>query len=125
MNGPPPFHKPKYQTSSVNAPVPVELYSPQPIVRWVTPPKPADTETLKVTDLRAFGPVKLNGTKSFVTKLNWVLAGITKVTEPPVSDPPPTATFAVTRLPLVSYELQRNWAKAGTASTLRSSVREL
>src|SRR5262245_15127035 len=125
MNGPPPFHKPKYPTSSVNPAVPAELYSPHPMVRWATPPKPADTETLKVTDLRAFGPVKLNGVKSLVTKLNWVLAGMVKVTEPPVSAPPPTATFAVTRLPLVSYELQCNWAKAGTASVLSSSVRYL
>src|SRR5215475_11057262 len=110
MNGPPPFHRPKYPTSSVKLAVPAELYRPQPIVRCETPPKPEETETLKVTTLLAFGPVKPNGVKSLVTKWSCVFAGMVKVTEPPVSNPPPVATFAVTRLPLVSKALQCNWA---------------
>src|SRR5436305_9476684 len=125
MKGPPPFHRPKYPTSSVNPAVLAELYRPQPIVRWVTPPNPAETETLKVTDLLALAPVKLNGVKSLVTKLNCVFAGIVKVTEPPVSAPPPVATLAVTRFPLVSYELQCNCAKAGSAAAHNESGKYL
>ena len=85
----------------MNPAVPAELYRPQPMVRCATPPKPEETETLKDTALLAFAAAKLNGVKLLVTNDNWVLAGMVKVTEPPVVKSPPVATLAVTKLPLV------------------------
>jgi len=100
-----PVQPPNMPMSSAKLAVPSELYNPHSTVFWVTPVMPPEAENLKVTTAEALACDKTIGVKLLVMKNIRVLAGTVKVTLVADATSPPVATLALTRLPLVSYEL--------------------